>query len=171
MKVSTYSVSVGVMARHLKALDGVIEKAIAYCVHKKVDQAAILHDRLFPDMFNFTKQVQSMCDHAKGSVARLAGVEVPAHADDEKSLEDLRARIAKTLAFITSVDRAKVEAGQDREITLKRQTGDVKMDGGTYFLSSALPNFYFHYTTAYAILRHRGLDVGKRDYLGPALEA
>jgi hypothetical protein len=112
------------------------------------------------------RQVQSACDTAKGAVARLAGVEIPVHEDTEQTLEELKARIAKTIAFINTVKPAQIDGSEEREVVLKMRSGEVKFKGMQYLLGHALPNFYFHVTTAYDILRHNGVEVGKRDYIG-----
>ena len=117
-------------------------------------------------MFPMARQVQSACDTAKGAVARLAGVEIPVHEDTEQTFEELKARIAKTIAFINTVKPAQIDGSEEREVVLKMRSGEVKFKGMQYLLGHALPNFYFHVTTAYDILRHNGVEVGKRDYIG-----
>src|SRR5262249_49984046 len=122
--------------------------------------------RLYPDMFPLSRQVQIACDTAKGAMARLAGVTNPAHEDTERTFEELKARIAKTVDFVRSVQPAQVEGTEDRDITLKLGPREVTWKGMQYLLGFALPNFYFHVTTAYDILRHNGVPVGKPDYIG-----
>ena len=123
--------------------------------------------RLFPDMLPLTSQVQIACDTAKGVVARLAGVEIPVHEDTEKTLADLKARIAKAVAFIQTVKPEQVDGSEDKEIVIKRgDNTELRFTGIQFLLGRALPNFYFHVTTAYDILRHNGVELGKRDYLG-----
>jgi hypothetical protein len=117
-------------------------------------------------MFPLTRQVQIACDTAKGAVARLAGADIPKHEDTEQTFAELKARIAKTLDFIESVPAAKVDGSEDREVVLKMRAGDMKFTGLEYLLGFAYPNFYFHVTTAYDILRHNGVELGKRDFLG-----
>jgi hypothetical protein len=117
-------------------------------------------------MFPMARQVQAACDAAKGAVARLAGVAIPAHEDTEQTFEELKARIAKTIAFIQTVQPAQIDGSEEREVVLKMRSGEVKFKGMQYLLGHALPNFYFHVTTAYNILRHNGVEVGKRDYIG-----
>jgi hypothetical protein len=117
-------------------------------------------------MFAFTRQVQIACDSAKGAVARLAGVEIPKHEDTEQTFADLQARIAKTVDFVQSVSAAKIDGSEGREIVMKMRAGDVKFTGMQYLLGHAMPNFYFHVTTAYNILRHNGVEIGKRDFIG-----
>ena len=122
--------------------------------------------RLFPDMFALARQVQIACDTAKGAVARLAGVEIPKHEDTEKTFDELKERIAKTLAFIATVKATQIDGTEDKEIVLKLQGKDVPTKGMTYLLGRAWPNFYFHAITAYNILRHNGVELGKGDFIG-----
>jgi len=166
MSVSMYALSVPVFSRMLGNLAAILTKAEADATARGIDPSVFLTARLAPDMLTLTRQVQIASDGAKGAVARLAGVEVPSYLDDEVSFADLQARIAKTLAFIGGVDKAAIDAGQDREIVLKMRTGEVKFVGLAFLLHFAQPNFYFHVTTAYAILRHNGVSLGKMDYLG-----
>jgi hypothetical protein len=154
------------MLRNLSAL---LEKAEAHCAARKIDPAALTSARLFPDMFPLARQVQIACDTAKGAAARLAGVEIPKHEDTEQTFPELRARIAKTLDFIESLPKAKFEGAEDREVVMKMRGEDVKFRGGQYLLAHATPNFYFHVTTAYDLLRHNGVELGKRDFLGNPL--
>jgi hypothetical protein len=153
-------------ANILRNLSAIIDKAQAHCEAKKIDPAAFTQARLFPDMFAFTRQVQIACDSAKGAVARLAGVEIPKHEDTEQTFADLQARIAKTVDFVQSVSAAKIDGSEGREIVMKMRAGDVKFTGMQYLLGHAWPNFYFHVTTAYNILRHNGVEIGKRDFIG-----
>ncbi|HEY7744204.1 MAG TPA: DUF1993 domain-containing protein [Burkholderiales bacterium] len=166
MTISMYQASAPRFANTLKNLSTILDKAQSHVDAKKLDAAALTSYRLYPDMFPMVRQVQAACDTAKGAVARLAGVEVPKHEDTEQTFADLKARIAKTIAFIQSVQPAQVDGSEDKEIVLKMRSGDVKFKGMQYLLGHALPNFYFHVTTAYNILRHNGVEVGKRDYIG-----
>lgn len=166
MTISMYQASAPRFSNTLKNLSAILDKAQAHVDAKKLDAAAFTGYRLYPDMFPMVRQVQAACDTAKGAVARLAGVEVPKHEDTEQTFADLKARIAKTIAFIQSVQPAQVDGSEDREIVLKMRSGEVKFKGMQYLLGHALPNFYFHVTTAYNILRHNGVEVGKRDYIG-----
>jgi hypothetical protein len=150
----------------LRNLDAILAKAQAYAVAKKIDPAVLIDARLFPGMLPFVKQVQIATDHAKGAVARLAGVEVPKFEDTEQSFDDLRARLAKTIAFVESVSAAQVDGAEEREIALRVGGQDLTFKGMSYLLGFAIPNFYFHLVTAYNILRHNGLEIGKRDYIG-----
>ena len=166
MTISMYQASAPRFANTLKNLSAILDKAQAHADARKIDPRVLTAARLYPDMFPMSRQVQSACDTAKGAVARLAGVEIPVHEDTEQTLEELKARIAKTIAFINTVKPAQVDGSEDREVVLKFRSGEVKFKGMQYLLGHALPNFYFHATTAYDILRHNGVEVGKRDYIG-----
>jgi len=166
MTISMHQASAPRFANILRNLSAILDKAQAHCEAKKIDPAALLQARLFPDMFAFTRQVQIACDSAKGAVARLAGVEIPKHEDTEQTFAELKARIAKTIDFVQSVGAARIDGSEGREIVLKMRSGDVKFNGMQYLLGHAFPNFYFHVTTAYNILRHNGVELGKRDYIG-----
>jgi len=166
MTISMHQASAPRFANILRNLSAILDKAQAHCEAKKIDPAALLQARLFPDMFAFARQVQIACDSAKGAVARLAGVEIPKHEDTEQTFAELKARIAKTIDFVQSVGAARVDGSEGREIVLKMRSGDVKFNGMQYLLGHAFPNFYFHVTTAYNILRHNGVELGKRDYIG-----
>ena len=166
MTISMHQASAPRFANILRNLSAILDKAQAHCEAKKIDPAALMQARLFPDMFAFTRQVQIACDSAKGAVARLAGVEIPKHEDTEQTFAELKARIAKTIDFVQSVGAARVDGSEGREIVLKMRSGDVKFNGMQYLLGHAFPNFYFHVTTAYNILRHNGVELGKRDYIG-----
>src|SRR4051794_28592161 len=166
MTISMYQASTPRFANLLRNLSVLLDKAEAHCAAKKIDPAALTTYRLFPDMFPLARQVQIACDTAKGAVARLAGVEIPKHEDTEQTFAELKARIAKTVDFIESVSAAKLDGTEDKEIVLKMRAGDMKFTGLQYLLGFAYPNFYFHLTTAYNILRHNGVEIGKRDFLG-----
>ena len=161
-----YQASAPRFANTLKNLSAILDKAKAHAEAKKVDEQVLTSARLFPDMFALARQVQIACDSAKGAVARLAGVEIPKHEDTEKTFDELKARIAKTIAFIDGVKAAQVDGSEDKEIILKLQGKDVPFKGMQYLLGFALPNFYFHATTVYNILRHNGVEIGKRDFIG-----
>jgi hypothetical protein len=150
----------------LRNLSAILEKAEAHCTAKKFDPSALTTYRLFPDMFPFTRQVQIACDSAKGAVARLAGVEIPKHEDTEQTFADLKARIAKTIDFLESVPASKVDGSEEKEIVLQMRSGERRFKGMQYLLGHAYPNFYFHVTTAYNILRHNGVEIGKADFIG-----
>lgn len=166
MTLSMYQASAPRFVNTLKNLSAILDKAQAHADAKKIDPRVLTAARLYPDMFAMTRQVQSACDTAKGAVARLAGVEVPVHEDTEQTFEELKARIARTITFIETIQPAQVDGSEDREVVLKFRSGEVKFKGMQYLLGQALPNFYFHVTTAYDILRHNGVEVGKRDYIG-----
>ena len=166
MALSMYQASAPRFARMLRNLSAILDKAQAHVEARKLDAAALTTDRLFPDMFPMTRQVQIACDQAKGCVARLAGVDIPKHEDSEQTLDDLKARIAKTLEFIESVKPAQIDGSEEREIVLKLRTQELRFNGLQYLIGFAYPNFYFHLTTAYNILRHNGVEIGKRDFVG-----
>jgi hypothetical protein len=166
MKVSMYQASAPRFANMLKNLAAILDKARSHAEAKKIDPLVLTSARLFPDMFPLSRQVQIACDTAKGAVARLAGVEVPKHEDFEQTIDELKARIAKTIDFVSSVSAAQIDGSEDKEMVLKLGGREVTYNGLQYLLGQALPNFYFHVTTAYNILRHNGVDVGKRDYIG-----
>lgn len=166
MTISMYQASVPRFVNILTSLSAILDKAQAHVEARKIDPAALTTYRLFPDMLPMTRQVQIACDAAKGAVARLAGVEVPKHEDTEQTFAELKARIAKTIEFVQSIKPAQLDGTEDKEITLKLGGKDTTFKGMQYLLGNALPNCYFHVTTTYNILRHNGVEVGKRDYLG-----
>src|SRR5690348_1312930 len=152
-------------AHMLRSLAALLDKAQAHCEAKKIDPLALTQFRLYPDMFPLARQVQIACDTAKGAVARLAGMEVPKHEDTEETFAALKARIAKTIDFIQTVKPAQIDGSEEKNIHLKLGPREVDYKGMQYLLGHALPNFYFHVTTAYDILRHNGVELAKRDYL------
>ena len=166
MNISMYQVSVPRFVNILTNLSAILDKAQAHVNAKKIDPSALTTYRLFPDMFPMARQVQIACDTAKGAVARLAGVDIPANEDTEKTLAELKARIATTIAFLQSIKPAQVDGTEAKDITLKRGEKSTTYKGMQFLLGHALPNFYFHVTTAYNILRHNGVEIGKRDFLG-----
>lgn len=167
MTTFMYTNSVPVLKQMLTALQAILVKAEAHVAEKKIEPSAFLQARLFPDMFPLLKQVQIAADFAKGISARLAGVEVPVYDDKEQTFAELQALIAKTLAFIGSLTPAQFEGSETREIVLRAGTPkEKKLVGQTYLSNYGLPQFFFHITTAYAILRNNGLEVGKRDFMG-----
>src|SRR5512132_2008085 len=169
-KVPTMSMSnasIPVFEIGLSALSALLDKAEAYAEAKRIDPTVLLNARLFPVMFAFTRQVQSACDQAKNGGARLAGVDPPRYEDNEKTIAELRTRIAKTVAFDKTLDAERIDTAADREITFPLGPNNKgHMRGADYLNHFALPNFYFHLTTAYDILRHCGVEIGKRDFLG-----
>ena len=166
MTVTMYQASAPRFANTLKNLSAMLDKAQAHCDAKKIDPLALTGARLYPDMFAFARQVQVTCDTAKGALARLAGVEIPKHEDTEKTFEELKARIAKTLAFIETFKAAQVDGSEDKDLVIKLGPREVQWKGMQYLLGFALPNFYFHAATAYDILRHCGVELVKRDFIG-----
>ncbi len=160
-----YQASAPRFAHTLRNLSAILDKAQAFAEAKKLEPHVLGAQRLIADMFPLARQVQIACDTAKGAVARLAGVEIPQHADTEQTIPELKARIAKVLEFIESVPAAKLEGSDEREVVMKMRGQDMKFQGAHYLLGHALPNFYFHVTTAYNILRSNGVEIGKRDYL------
>jgi uncharacterized protein len=170
MNISMHNASVGVYTQLLTNLGSILDKAEAWVAERKLDPNAILQSRLSPDMFTFTRQVQIATDMAKGTAARLAGQEPPRFEDNETSFAELRARVAKTIAILEGLPAAAFEGSESRAITLKlgppgKQT-EFNFVGQDYLLGFGTPNVYFHYSMVYALLRHNGLEIGKRDYTG-----
>ena len=166
MIISMYQASVPRFVNILGNLSNILDKAQAHVDARKLDTATLTDYRLFPDMLPMKSQVQIACDTAKGVVARLAGVEIPVYEDNEKTLADLKARIAKTIAFIQTVTPGQIDGTEDKDIVVKRRDKETRYKGMQFLLGHAVPNFYFHVTTTYNILRHNGIEIGKRDYLG-----
>ena len=166
MTISMYQVSVPRFVNILTNLSAILDKTQAHVDAHKIDAAALTTYRLFPDMFAMARQVQIACDTAKGAVARLAGVDIPVNEDSEQTLAELKKRIATTIAFVQSIQPEQIDGSEDNEITLRRGEKSTTYKGMQFLLGHALPNFYFHVATAYNILRHNGVPVGKRDYLG-----
>jgi hypothetical protein len=166
MTISMYQASVPRFVNILGNLSSILDKAQAHVDAKKLAEASLTGYRLFPDMLPMTSQVQIACDTAKGVVARLAGVDIPVFEDNEKTLADLKARIALTIAFIQTIPPGKIDGTEDREIVIKRGDKETRYQGMQFLLGHAVPNFYFHVTTAYNILRRNGIEIGKRDFLG-----
>ena len=166
MTISMYQASVPRFVNILNNLTGILDKAQAHIDAKKIDESVLTTYRLFPDMLPMTTQVLIACDAAKGVVARLAGIEIPVYEDTEKTLAELKARIAKTVDFIQSVTPAQIDGTEDKDIVTKRGDKETHYKGMQFLLGHALPNFYFHVTTTYNILRHNGIEIGKRDFLG-----
>lgn len=166
MTLSMYSASVPVFKQILNSLLAILDKAETHAEEKKIDPQALLQFRLFPDMLPFTRQIQIACDFAKGCTARLAGAEVPSYADNEQSFAELKARIVTTLAFIDSVPAGQIAGSEERAITTGSGEKTKHFTGQTYLFHYALPHFFFHATTAYDILRHNGLDIGKKNFIG-----
>ena len=163
--ISMYQTSVPRFASMLRNLSAILDKAQAHAEARKIDPAVLTNLRLYPDMLPMKRQVQIACDSAKSVVARLAGVEVPKHEDTEETFADLKARIAKTIDFIQTVKPSQIDGSEEKGIHLKLGPREVDYKGMQYLLGQAIPNFYFHVTTAYDILRHNGVELAKRDYL------
>lgn len=165
--ISMHQASVPVFKQLLNALSAIMDKAQAHAAHQKIAPESLLQASLFPDMFPFTRQVQIAADFAKGVSARLAGIEVPAYEDNETSFAELQERIQKTLSFISSIKPEAIDGSEDKEILLRPGTPkERKLSGQAYLLSYGLPQFFFHVTTAYDILRNQGVEIGKKDYMG-----
>jgi hypothetical protein len=166
MAISMYQASAPRFANTLGNLSAVLDKAQAHAEAKGIDPLVLTACRIYPDMFPLSRQVQIATDTAKGALARLAGVEVPAYEDSERSIAELKARIAKTVAFLESFRPEQIDGSEDKALAIKLGKNEVNWKGMQYLLGFALPNFYFHVTTAYCILRHNGVELGKRDYIG-----
>jgi len=166
MSISIYDFSIPVLTHGLTNLSAILDKAAAHAAAKKFDTAVLAQARLFPDMYPLTRQVQIACDTAKGAAGRLAGIEVPKHEDIEVTFADLKARIAKTLDFLKSVTAPQLRDAESRSIELKFPNGSWKFTGITYLNDFVLPNFYFHVSMVYALLRKSGVEIGKGDFLG-----
>lgn len=166
MTISMYQAAVPVFVQTLNSLDAILLKAQTHAESKKIDATVLLQARLFPDMFPLTRQVQIACDFAKGAAARLAGLDVPGWEDNEITFDELRSRIAKTVSFVQSVQQDAFADSEERDIHVGTGERARHFKGQPYLLHFVLPNFFFHATTAYAILRHNGVELGKRDFIG-----
>ena len=166
MNISMYQASIPVFIRMLDNLAAILEKAAAHCEARKIDPAVLVSSRLYPDMFPLSKQVQIASDAAKGGAARLAQQEPPAFEDNEVTFADLVARARKTADYLRTLKPEQIDGSEDRTVTWKTRTATKSMQGMPYLLNHVLPNLYFHITTAYAILRHNGVEIGKGDFLG-----
>ena len=167
MTISMYQASAPIFTQLLNSLSAILSKAEAQAASNAIDATTLLQASLFPDMLNLTRQVQIATDFAKGVCARLAGIEVPTYEDNETSFQDLQTRVAKTLLFLSTLTPAMVDGTETREIVLRPGTAkEKKLTGQAYLLHYGLPQFFFHVTTAYDILRHNGIEIGKRDYMG-----
>jgi uncharacterized protein len=166
MSLSMYQASVPVLIHNLKALAGILKKGADHARARGIDPAVLVDARLFPDMFPLARQVQIATDMAKGGAARLAGVEIPSFPDTESSFPELQERITRTIAFLKSIRPAQLEGSERREVNLQMRMGAVSFTGQYYLLSWVMPNVYFHVTTAYNILRHNGVPLGKMNFLG-----
>ncbi len=165
MSLSMYEASVPAFVNMLNSLSAILDKAAAFAAAKKIDPSVLVGDRLAPDMYPLARQIQIATDGVKGGAARLAGVEVPSYPDTETTLPELKERIAKTVALLNSLDKAKFDGAEDRTITLKVGPNELQFPAKVYLFEFVIPSFYFHATTTYAILRHNGVDLGKPDFL------
>ena len=166
MNVSLYEASVPVFSQLLGGTSGVLDKMSAHCAEKNIDPSVLINSRLFPNMYALGRQVQTACDWANNTCAWLGGVAPLAFTNDEKTAEELKARIAKAIAFINAIDKAAIDAGAMREISWKAGQNTRRMVGKDFLLHQAMPQFYFHQTAAYSILRHNGVELAKRDFMG-----
>jgi hypothetical protein len=166
MAISMYKSSAPIFVQFLTALSAVLDKAQAYADAKKLDHGVLLNTRLAPDMFPLVRQVRSATDHALAACSKLAGVEPPTFANTEATIPELKERIAKTVDFIKGLKPAQIDGTEDKEVVFKLPSGERKFTGQGLLLNFCLPNFYFHATTAYDILRHCGIEIGKRDFMG-----
>ena len=167
MSISMYDVSIPIFVLSLNNLAAILDKAATHAEAKKVDPKALPATRLIVDMLPLSAQIQIACDTAKGAAARLAGAEIPKHEDTESTIAELKARVSKTLDFIKSIKPQQLQGAETRDIELKFPSGTLKFTGLTYLTNFVLPNFFFHMTMAYALLRKNGVELGKRDFLGP----
>ena len=166
MSLTMYQASIPSFLRMLGNLSAILDKAAAHAEAKKIDPSIFINARLAPDMFPLSRQVQIATDMVKGCAARLAGIDVPRYEDNETTFAELQARIAKTKEFLQSVSASQVDGSEDRQIALKFGSKELSFLGQAYLLDFVIPNFHFHLTTTYAILRHSGVDIGKKDYTG-----
>jgi uncharacterized protein len=167
MTISMYQASVPIFVQFLSSLSAVLDKAAAHAEAKKLDPAILLNTRLFPDMFPLVRQVRAATDHAANAGGRLAGVDLPKFANDEASIAELKARIAQTIDFLKALTPAQIDGSEDKEIKITFPSGATReFTGQSFLLNQTLPNFYFHCTTAYDILRQCGVELGKRDFMG-----
>lgn len=166
MALSMYQATIPVFLRGFSNLSAILDKAEVHAEARKIDPDVFTMGRLAPDMYPLTSQVQIATDIAKGCAARLAGLEIPRYEDTEKTFAELRARIAKTVEFLETITPQQVDGSEEKQVTIKLRTRELQMTGQPYVLNFVLPNFYFHLTTAYGILRHLGVELGKPDFLG-----
>lgn len=165
--LSMYEAAIPTLTCTLSNLAAILKKGEQHADAKKIEHNVLLNARLFPDMYPLTRQVQNATDMSKGAAARLAGIEIPKYEDNETTFAELHARIAKTIAFIDTVKPAQFAGSESREVIITVRKVDLKFTGQDYLLRWVIPNVYFHVTTAYNILRHNGVELGKADFLGP----
>lgn len=166
MKISMYQASVPVFIHMLKNLAAILQKGVAYAEVKKIEPTVLINSRLYPDMFALVRQIQIASDVAKGCGARLAGLEPPKFEDNETTFPELFARIDKTVAYLETLKPEQIDGSEQRTVTLQIRNRTMTFLGMPFLLNFALPNFYFHVTTAYDILRHCGVEIGKQDFIG-----
>jgi len=166
MALTLHQCSVRLFLRHLRGLETCLNKAKSLYEAKKYDPSTLMSYRLFPDMFDFARQVRQSTNHARQCTEALSGVEAPKLEDNEKNLDDLIARVQKTIAYLSSVKPEQIDGTEEKTVTLKMQNRETTFTGADLFLKRSLPNFYFHVTTAYNILRHNGVEIGKNDFMG-----
>ena len=166
MSLTMYQASIPSFLRMLANLSAILDKAVAHAEAKKIDPSIFVNARLTPNMFPLSRQVQIATDMVKGFAARLAGIEVPSYEDNESSFSELQARIEKTKVFLESVSAGQIEGSEDRKITVKFGSRELNFLGQAYLFDFVIPNFHFHLSTTYAILRHHGVEIGKKDYTG-----
>lgn len=166
MNISMYNASIPPMIKSLGNLEAILDKAIAHAAARKIDDAAFVEARLFPDMFPFARQIRIATDMSKGAGARLAGIDIPKFEDNEKTLPELKARVRKAMDFLKTLTAAQIDGTEDKAITLTAGPNTFNFKGLDYLNAWVLPNFYFHVATAYNLLRHGGVEIGKMDFLG-----
>jgi len=166
MTLSMYQASIPAFIRILNNLSAILDKAAAHAEAKKIEPSVLINARLAPDMFPLSRQIQIATDGVKGCAARLSGAEPPSYPDTESTFPELKARIAKTVAYLQSFKPAQIDGSEERKVTIKLRGQDVTFVGRPYLFEFVIPNFYFHVTTAYDILRHSGVEIGKMDFLG-----
>jgi uncharacterized protein len=166
MTISMYQASVPVYLQYLNAVSGLLDKGAAFAETRKIDPAVLLQTRLYPDMFPLVRQVQIFTDQATRGASRLAGIEPPPFPDTETSFDELKARLAKAIAFLQTIKPEQIDGSEGRDIVMKTPRGDMNFKGQQYLLAFSLPNFFFHATAVYAILRHVGVEIGKMDFMG-----
>ena len=167
MKMSMYQASLPVFSRMLENLEKILEKSAAYAEERSIDPAVLVNARLYPDMFPLSRQVQIATDVVKGFPARITGETPPVYEDNEATFDELRARIRNTVAFLATFTPERIDGTEETEVTLPLRSGDIKLKGLDYLNNFVMPNFYFHVTTTYALLRHNGVPLGKMDFIGP----
>jgi hypothetical protein len=168
MTISMYQASVPPFIRALNNLAAILEKGAAHAQARKIDETVLLNSRLYPDMFPLSRQVQIVTDTARSGAGRLAGVDFPSYEDKEATFQDLVQRVRNTVAYLESLKPPQIDGGEEKTISWQTRSSSKSMPGLPYLMSHLLPNIHFHVTTAYAILRHNGVELGKKDFLGPS---